>query len=130
MKLATFRSSSTTMIRIALAALLRVSAVVASGEPAARRGGVRLERVGVAARQLYEADPDLAVAYHDGQQRGRGRLRDAETAADLGRRHRPHMLETVQDLTFERGPPVGHAAPRGTSSAPIARASRNNRVAR
>src|SRR5262249_32890908 len=81
MKLATFRSSSTTMIRIAFAALLRVSAVVASGELAARRGGVRLERVGVAARQLYEADPGLAVAHHDGQQRGRGRLRDSETAA-------------------------------------------------
>src|SRR5499426_298919 len=117
MKLATFRSSSTTMIRIALAALLRVSAVVASGEPAARRGGIRLERVGVAARQLHEADPDLAVAYHDGQQRGRGRLRDSETATDLGRRHRINVFETVQDLTFELGPPVGHGAPRRTLSA-------------
>src|SRR5262249_41034775 len=130
MKLATFRSSSTTMIRIALAALLRVSAVVASGELAARRGGVRLERVGGAARQLYEADPGLAVAYHDGQQRGRGRPRDSETAAELRPRHRPHPLETRQDLTFERGPPLGHVAPRGTSSAQIARASRNNRAAR
>src|SRR5262249_60998831 len=81
MKLATLRSSSTTMMRIALAALVRVSAVVASGEPAARRGGIRLERVGVAARQLHEADPDLAVAYHYGQQRGRGPLRDSATGA-------------------------------------------------
>src|SRR5262245_65470894 len=99
MKLATLRSSSTTMMRIALAALLRVSAVVASGEPAARRGGIRLERVGVAARQLHEADPDLAVAYHDGQQRGRGRLRDSETAGDHGRRDRDDVRGNIQAHT-------------------------------
>src|SRR5262245_32121818 len=133
MKLATLRSSSTTMMRIALAALLRVSAVVASGEPAARRGGIRLERVGVAARQLHEADPYLAVAYHDGQQRGRGRLRDSETAADLGRRHRAHVLETIQDLTFELGPPVSHCGSSRDvvgSRRRLRGARRNNRVAR
>src|SRR5262245_55049189 len=118
MKLATFRSSSTTMIRIGLATLLRASVIVASGEPAARRRGVRLERVGIAARQLHEANPDLAVTYLDGQQRGRGGLRDSATPADRGRRHRAHVLETVQNLTFELGPPVSHDVPRRMSSLP------------
>jgi hypothetical protein len=45
------------MIRIALATLLRLSAVVASGELAAKRGGVRLERVGLGDHRAHALEP-------------------------------------------------------------------------
>src|SRR2546427_9548929 len=110
MKLATFRSSSTTTIRI--------WSVGPRARPGRRpSGGLRRRHDGTGPAhhrlpfdQLHQAHPDLALAHQNRQQRRGGRLGDPEAAADLRRRRDTRSSQTTQDLTLELGRPLNHRA--------------------